>query len=326
MKAKSKNTLLAILLTLGLTSCAQLAEMSAPSPIATEQTAAGAAEAGKFWAVFHGGKYGQIDELIESHNRVMIQEPNDPITVSHLAWLHAWKLSERSRITNPQAQIIENAFVAKRLFEKAVALKPDEARYLGFAATFNMAEASILDDEKEKRRGYYMMKQAVSMWPEFNLFTSGYVLSRNASDSWQFKEGLEQQWENLDVCFGEKVSRQAPNLQQYLSQETTEGPKRACWNSWIAPHNWEGFFLNFGDMLARSNDLKNAKVMYEATKLSKTYQEWPYKDVAERRIASLNQLPSLLNRNPPEDPEFTSMINSKFSCMGCHQATQTNAR
>jgi hypothetical protein len=116
MKAKSKNTLLAILLTLGITSCAQLAEMSAPSPVATEQTAAGAKEAGKFWAVFHGGKYDQIDELIESHNRVMIQNPNDPITVSHLAWLHAWKLSERSRITHPQAQIIENAFVAKRLF------------------------------------------------------------------------------------------------------------------------------------------------------------------------------------------------------------------
>ena len=80
-------------------------------------------------------------------------------------------------------------------------------------------------------------------------------MSSGASDSARFREGLEQQWATLDVCFGERVSRESPRLDKYLALRTSEGPKRVCWNSWIAPHNWEGFFLNFGDMLARADDL-----------------------------------------------------------------------
>jgi hypothetical protein len=163
------------------------------------------------------------------------------------------------------------------------------------------------------------MKHAVAMWPEFNLFTSGYVMSINPPDSAPFKEGLAQQWETLDACFGEKVSRNSPALGKYMALETTEGPKRVCWNSWIAPHNWEGFFLNFGDMLARAGDLPNAQTMYEATRLSKTYGQWPYRDVLERRLARLDALPDLLNAALPQEAEFTSMINTRFSCMACHQ-------
>jgi len=39
-----------------------------------------------------------------------------------------------------------------------------------------------------------------------------------------------------------------------MSKKTKEGKKRVCWNSWIAPHNFEGFFLNMGDMLVKSGD------------------------------------------------------------------------
>jgi hypothetical protein len=94
---------------------------------------------------------------------------------------------------------------------------------------------------------------------------------------------------------------------------------RACWNSWIAPHNFEGFFMNFGDMLARADDLPNAKAMYETARLSKTYAQWPYREVLERRLARLDTLPALLNSAKAEESEFTSMINTRFSCMACHQ-------
>ena len=39
-----------------------------------------------------------------------------------------------------------------------------------------------------------------------------------------------------------------------MTLETKEGARRACWNSRIAPHNLEGFFLNMGDMLVKSGD------------------------------------------------------------------------
>jgi hypothetical protein len=67
--------------------------------------------------------------------------------------------------------------------------------------------------------------------------------------------------------------------------ETREGPKRVCWNSWIAPHNFEGFFLNFGDMLVKAGDPTRAVTMYSNAMLSHEYASWPFKDVLERRIA-----------------------------------------
>jgi len=76
-------------------------------------------------------------------------------------------------------------------------------------------------------------------------------MSSRPYDSERFKEGLDDQWRNLDVCVGETVDRQHPDYARYMRLETREGPKRVCWNSWIAPHNFEGFFLNFGDMLVK---------------------------------------------------------------------------
>ena len=82
-------------------------------------------------------------------------------------------------------------------------------------------------DEKLVRRGYYTMQDAVAAWPEFNYFTAGYGPSALPHDSPRFQEAL---------------------------QAVKTWPKRACWNSWIAPHNIEGFFLNVGDMLVKAGD------------------------------------------------------------------------
>jgi len=312
------STLTLTLATLVIAGCSYIATATAPTKVATAPSEQALVQAREFWDVLHSGQYERIDALLESHTRVVLENPTDPLTLSHTGWLHAWKFTERTRMP-PQARIVEHATAARRLFDEAVLLAPDEARYRGFAAGFTMAEAGILKNEKQLRQGYYDMKHAVAMWPEFNLFTSGYVMSRNPPDSAPFKEGLAQQWENVDVCFGEKVSRNQPDLSKYMAQETTEGPKRACWNTWIAPHNLEGFLLHFGDMLAKAGDLPNAKTMYEATRLSKTYDQWPYRGVVERRLARLDTLPKQFNSASPQEAEFTTMINTRFGCMGCHQ-------
>ncbi len=41
---------------------------------------------------------------------------------------------------------------------------------------------------------------------------------------------------------------------------------RTCWNSWIAPHNWEGFCLNWGDMLAKNGEVEEAQRIYNLAK------------------------------------------------------------
>jgi hypothetical protein len=122
--------------------------------------------------------------------------------------------------------------LARKYFQKALALNPTEARYLGFLASMTLAEGGIDKDEAELRRGSAMLTEAIHAWPEFNLFTAGYVLSRQPANSDSFKDALNWQWQNLDVCVEGKVDRANPDFTKYKALETTEGPKRACWNDW----------------------------------------------------------------------------------------------
>ena len=181
-----------------------------------------------------------------------LQAPDDPTTAAHVGFLHVWRIAERARLSAMAPSVTDDSVLARRYFSEAVALHPTEARYQGFLATTMLAEASIHKDEKLRRRGYYAMLDAVDAWPEFNLFTAGYVFSNQPAESAQFKEGLEMQWRTLDLCSGTRVDRRNPDFGSFMRLETQQGPKRVCWNSWITPHNFEGFFLNMGDMLVKS--------------------------------------------------------------------------
>jgi len=71
---------------------------------------------------------------------------------------------------------------------------------------------------------------------------------------------------------------------QRVSRLTYTAPKkRVCWNSWIAPHNFEGFFLNLGDMLVKAGDWQTAQKIYANAKLPKEYATWKYQAVLEER-------------------------------------------
>jgi hypothetical protein len=103
-----------------------------------------------------------------------------------------------------------------------------------------------------------------------------------------------------------------------MALETKEGPKRVCWNSWIAPHNLEGFFLNMGDMLVKSGDWQTARKIYANAKLVHEYPTWPHRDVLEQHIASAEANVAAFNA-PPGGDKPVIMINSTISCMACHQ-------
>jgi hypothetical protein len=117
----------------------------------------------------------------------------------------------------------------------------------------------------------------------------------------------------------QKVDRAAAGWAKYLKLETTTGPKRACWNSWIAPHNFEGFFLNMGDMLVKQGDPATGRRIYATARLSKTYQQWPFKAVLEERLAQAEENVELFRDPKPGEKRRTIMLFTDFACMGCHQ-------
>lgn len=324
--SRSKLKLLAVsglvlilLAILALTNIPRIAVWLAPKKTPATERSTRALEADSlFWRVFHGGAYDEIPQALEAITAAYLETPGDATTASHAGWLHIWRSSEASRLQARSATITDDIRLARKYFEESVALDPGDARKVGFLGGTTVAEGTIDGNEKLIRRGYYIMKDGIKAWPEFNLFTAGYVLSQLPADNPRYQEGLEYQWETLDICAGEKLDRKNPDYSKYMALETREGPKRACWNSWIAPYNFEGFMLNFGDMLVKSGDWQTAEKVYALARLSRSYATWPYRDVLEDRIRRAQGNVAVFN-SPDRGGRNGLMIRSAFACMACHQ-------
>jgi hypothetical protein len=300
---------------LALANTGRIAVALAPKKQAAQTRSAAAEKADElFWQTFHGGEYDKIPQALNALTAAYLETPTDAVTAAHIAWLHNWRNAERARMDSVPATITDDTHVARRYFQEAAALNPADARLRGFLAGHTVIEGTLHHDEKLTRQGYYMLLDAITAWPEFNLFTAGYVMSRLPADSPRFREGLEWQWRNLDVCIEGKLDRANPDYAPYMALETREGSKRACWNSWIAPHNFEGFFLNMGDMLVKAGDWQTAQKIYANAKLSRDYATWKYQEVLEQRIQHAQANVALFNA-----PNAPIMINSEFACMACHR-------
>ena len=323
-RPSAQNCFLTFVCSAILGGCGYVAEHTAPKKQATTQRTAAAVRADEvFWKVFHGGAYDEVPQALDTLAGAYLQDPSDAVTAAHVAWLHMWRFVESSRLEHVGPTITDEALLAQQYFQQAVALNPGEARYLGFLAAATLAAGSINRDERETRRGYYELLDSIDAWPEFNLFTAGYVMSRQPADSARFRQGLEWEWRNADVCAEAKVNRSHPDYAAFMFHATTTGNKRACWNSWIAPHNLEGFFLNMGDMLVASGDWRTAQVIYANARLSPTYSEWMYRDILEQRIVNAQSnvaaFRAPLNAAASDRTAPHMMIAEDFACMACHR-------
>ncbi|MFK7923105.1 MAG: tetratricopeptide repeat protein [Bacteroidia bacterium] len=277
-----------------------------------------------FWDHFHQGNYDSIPKIINRLNLALSDNPKDVVSTAHLGFVHVWALSERQRLEEPRADITEHAFLSRRYFAEAYKMNPHDPRILGFLADLTLAEGNISEDQQTVVDGYFKGLKSIRQWPQFNKFSIGYIFSILDTTDKNFAKALEWQYETLDDCACQKIDRQGDYVAAIRKIKNNKDPKiaRACWNSWIAPHNWEGFCLNFGDMLTKKGTLAEAKKIYQLARLSDTYASWPYKSVLEARIEKLasnypqfNQPLDELNLNQQK----VVLFNSRYSCVSCHQ-------
>jgi hypothetical protein len=313
---------LALFVGILLAGCGFLAVQFAPTKQAIGVRSEAATTADElFWKILHGGNYERIPDALSALTAAYLEAPGDSTTAAHIGFLHIWRLAERSRLDSVPADITDHAVLARKYFEESVRLNPSDARVLGFLGAALLAEATIHKDERLKRRGYYTLRDAIHEWPEFNYFTAGYVMSGEPANSARFKEALEWQWQTLDECAQEKIDRENLDYSKYMRLEAKKGRKRVCWNSWIAPHNFEGFFLNMGDMLVKSGDWRTAQRIYASAKLSPDYASWKFQAVLEQRMKEAPENVSRFNATEDRSGEAISriMFSSRFACMACHQ-------
>lgn len=315
-----KRLLLMAILSLTLISCEKIALMSTPSkkPQASQSELAKQAEK-TFWDNLHHGAYAKLPETTKLLTAAYLENPNDPQIAAHLGFVHIWKITERARLKTVPPTITDEIILAKNYFRDATLLTPDDARFQGFLGDSMLVSGKIAHNEREQVKGYFQLKRSIDMWPEFNYFTAGYVMSSLPAQSDHFKEGLEWQWKTLEACTGARIDRNNPDYRPYMTLETTQGPKRACWNSWIAPHNFEGFFLNMGDMLVKQGDWQTGVKIYKNAQLSKGYSTWPYRKMLEEHLKHAQENVAYFNKDKQQSPGRSILFNSGNGCAACHQ-------
>ena len=271
-----------------------------------------------FWKHFSGGNYDSMPQILSKLTAAYLENPNEVVTTSHLAWTHIWAISESSKMKVKDARVTDHMILAKKYFSEAYELNPNDGRILGFLAATAMSEGSIDKDDRKSVHGYFILKEAIDKYPLFNLFTGGYIMSRLPKDHDGFKEGLGYQWDILDECMCEKVDRENFDVRKYLHLATTKGDKRVCWNTPMVPHGEEAFFLNLGDMLVKNGEVEKGIKIYNNAKLTKGYDTWKFKDILDDRIKDAVENQKNFNQENLKDDRKVMMINSSFSCMGCH--------
>lgn len=277
-----------------------------------------------FWNQLHQGNYDSINTVISKLNLALADNPNDLVTTAHLGFTHVWALAERQRLDIPQANITEHIYLSRRYFEEAYKMNPHDPRILGFLADMTIAEGNVLGDKSIVTDGFFKGKKSIAMWPQFNQFSIGYIFSILDTADANFKKAIEWQYKTISDCACEKID---PNSDYVYAINKIKVNKdreiaRACWNSWIAPHNWEGFCFNFGDMLTKQGDVKEALKIYHLAKLSDNFEDWPFKHLLEQRISEVNQNVAAFNQSldePNLKHQKVLLFNSKNSCVSCHK-------
>jgi tetratricopeptide (TPR) repeat protein len=277
-----------------------------------------------FWDNFHAGNYDSIPEIIEKLNMALAENPNDLVTTDHLGFVHVWALSERQRLQAADPLIVDHVYLSRRFFEEAYNMNEDDPRILGFFTDLSLAEGASLNNKREQTEAYFMGLKCIKQWPQFNKFTVGYAFSNLPPGDKNFKQGLKWQYESMDDCACEVTDPSKLSYQQkteVIRTSKTAKVKRACGDSWIAPHNLEGFFLNFGDMLVKNGQWQEAIKIYELAKIPDNFNKWIYKDTLENRIKNAQENTVLFNKLLNEADlrnQTVMMVNSRFSCTGCH--------
>jgi hypothetical protein len=285
------------------------------------------------WSQLHQGNYDSIPEIINKLRSAWSASPGDPALNARLGFIYLWKFCERERIDH-DTSIFRNVFISNNFFKRAIDLNPDDERIYSLLAATEMCGGAIRNDDKQTRRGYLKGLKAVPKWPQFNRFSLAAVVSVLDKNSRMFRKGLRFQWVTMDECSCKKLDKEevlqrpekvVSDLIAELQKSTDPKIKRACWNTWIAPHNFEGYLLNFGDMLVKNGQLKEAKQLYSAIKLSPSYENWPYRHILEDRVLDITENESEFNKPLQlliSKGSKQIFINSRFSCMACHQMSK----
>lgn len=281
-----------------------------------------------FWEQFHQGNYDSIPVILKKLTAAYLDNPHDIRTITHLGFTHMWAISEHQNSSNPR--LIEHATLAQKYFGESYRMNPHDTRVLSFLSSVKLVNGAISNDDGLLKDGYLNGQKATREWKSFSAFSLGYTLGRLPHTDEKFQEAL-QLMGDIGSSYAEDFKPKTRATQQKISEmkllkNTHISKDRVLYNSWVAPHNIEGVFMVYGDMLVKNGDWEDAIEVYRLARFSEQYDSWDYKDVLESRIMNAEANVELFRKEIPNNQKSeigkTILVQTGISCRSCHQMSE----
>jgi hypothetical protein len=273
--------------------------------------------------ILHASRYSQASSAAKVLDGAATADPkNGPVSAMRLM-AHLWHLSEVPRDKAPDgAALGSEAMASLELATIAKANNPMDARIDCFLGVQQVLAGRAIKNDDLINQGYKTMDTGAKAWPQFALFCIALANDSFPANDPGYDMAVNAIWNSMKPCYGEEVDRNNPDITKYLGQATSDGPNRACWNDWIAPHNAEGTYLYMGDLLVKQGKVATAKIMYRNSTLIKEYPQWPYKYLTEDRLKTDLDAKAKLyaDSDPNNDPPIGGASDGHY-CTFCHAAT-----
>jgi hypothetical protein len=270
-----------------------------------------------FRAALEAGAYESLPHVIDELTRADEQQPDDPTLALALGLANLWGVAELGRITPfDPAEAGAYALAAQTHLARARVLAPNDARIEGWLGSVRIGIGTNLGSAEIVQDGYDQIASGVIRDSAFNSFVEAFSYARKPADDADFPRAVAAFFRTVEVCeLG--VTRAAPSLAA-AGQAPADGVSSACSNGPEMPHNLEGFWLFGGDILLKAGDLTTAVALYENAVLEGRARSWPYRDLAEQRLADASAWAMrLADADPANDPVLA--WDSAKQCMLCHQ-------
>lgn len=288
------------------TSTSAPTDTATPAPTATTTPtfdAAALAAAGE--AAFFDTLYGiqnREAETISLLGSVVTADANAGRSFFLLGMMHLYRASKalEGRYNDPSEFVLTEAALAQSALDEAVPKTPEDTRVPGFRGAVTYLNGVLHQDEDRKQLGLQQLRAAVELYPDFNNFSFlGTVAPVVSPKDPLFAESLELVQKAL-------VGGCTPDTQPEI-----------CGNAGKAPHNTQGAFILFGDMYAKAGLPDQALPYYQLTLILPGIDTWPFREIANERIATVQERAALWNdEDPTNDPRFIG--SGPEACAICH--------
>ena len=266
--------------------------------------------AGRFWTAFHEGDHASIGDVRQALDEELAESPAAYATFLR-AHVDLWELVEVVGRGDDQGAQATLAVAALENFDLAIDRNPDDLRLHAWHGLLVTGVAAAVGDEAMYQAGLDEIEVAATsgLPSPVGGFTRMSVLARNPPSDPRFEAGVEATWVMAELCVGGPVDREDPDVTGLPIASV------GCQNFGITPHSWEGFWLNAGDVLAKSGRRDVAETMYQNAKLSEDFATWRYAAELEQRLVELD---ARIAAYEDDDPANHPPLGTSNFCHGCH--------